>query len=85
MKVTIGVVGLVVNNRADHAPEVQRVLTKYGNVITSRMGIPNKSKDKGFITLGVEGDQDEINCLTQELRSIDGVCVSSTVIEEDRA
>ena len=82
MPATTGVVGVVVNNRAEHAQEVQTVLTRHGNIITSRMGTPNRTKDKGFITLAVEGDRAEIDSLTQELRAITGVQVSYSLIDE---
>ncbi|MEW6522384.1 MAG: TM1266 family iron-only hydrogenase system putative regulator [Bacillota bacterium] len=80
-RMTTGVVGLIVNNRADHAPEVQRVLTRYGNIITSRMGTPSRNKERGFITLAVEGKRCQIDSLTEELRGVEGVQVSSTLVE----
>lgn len=44
-------VGLQVPNRADLAPAVQSIITKYGDNIMGRFGLPSPDKEKGLIVL----------------------------------
>jgi len=44
----ICIVGILVDERANHAPEVQQVLTKHGSQILSRNGIPDPGRQRGI-------------------------------------
>lgn len=80
--ITAGLVGLIISDRADHAPEVQEVLTRFGGIITSRMGTPSRDRERGFITLTVEGGRGQIAALTAELSKVEGVRVTSSLIDD---
>ncbi|MTI79562.1 MAG: hypothetical protein FH758_01575 [Firmicutes bacterium] len=82
MKRDITIVGLIVDERASYAPEVQDVLTKYGVQILSRSGIPTPSKDKGIITLIMESSEQERLEIEQDLQSIGGVQVRTMNFDE---
>ncbi|MBM7855411.1 putative iron-only hydrogenase system regulator [Desulfohalotomaculum tongense] len=77
MERDITILGLLVDERASHAPEVQDVLTRYGARILSRSGIPAPSKNRGIITLTMEASQQERQEMEQELGQIHGVQVRS--------
>ncbi|MDK2887909.1 putative iron-only hydrogenase system regulator [Desulfofundulus australicus DSM 11792] len=76
----ICVVGILVDGRAEKAPEVQQVLTRHGSRILSRSGIPDPSRRRGIITLTMEADDDERRMLEQELQQIQGVVVKSVAL-----
>ncbi|MTI81917.1 MAG: hypothetical protein FH758_13785 [Firmicutes bacterium] len=75
MQRDITVLGLLVDERASHAPEVQDVLTRYGAQILSRSGIPAPSKNRGIITLTMEASDQERHEIEQDLGGIHGVQV----------
>lgn len=62
------------------APKVQEILTKYGCIIHTRLGLHEASADScsasGLILLNLLGDkQEEIDKLYKELAEIEGVKV----------
>ncbi|WP_027632152.1 hypothetical protein [Clostridium hydrogeniformans] len=64
--------------RNSSAPEAQEILTKYGCIIQTRIGLHEASKDicsqSGLILLNLLKDkEDDIHGLNEELNSIDGV------------
>jgi len=71
----IRIVGILVESRAAHAPEVQEVLTRYGSSILMRCGIPDPGRERGIITLTMQSGEDEYRSLENELQGIDGVSV----------
>lgn len=82
MKRDICVVGLVVDERACHAPEVQVVLTRHGSRILSRNGIPDPGRRRGIITLTMQATDEERQCLEDDLNKIQGVSVKSFCLAE---
>ncbi|SHJ34000.1 hypothetical protein [Desulfofundulus thermosubterraneus] len=80
MQKDICVVGILVDGRADRAPEVQQVLTRHGSRILSRSGIPDPSRRRGIITLTMEADESERKTLEQDLQQIEGVVVKSVAL-----
>ncbi len=67
------VVGIVVDERAKHGPDVQQVLTRYGSSILSRNGIPDPSKKRGIITLTMQAEHGQAAKLKEDLEQIEGV------------
>lgn len=70
---TVSVVGIVIENRADKADDVQNIITKYGDSIISRMGVPSSDRYTGIITIALEADTDRAAGFVGELKSIGGV------------
>lgn len=77
MERDICIVGILVDERASQAPEVQQVLTKHGSQILSRNGIPDPGRQRGIINLTMQANDNERQSLENELKRIDGVLVKS--------
>lgn len=75
---SLSLIGILVDKRTKSAPQLQEVLTKYGDSVLSRVGIhdPNE-EDQGIITLTVRDEEDKLEQLRFELSNIDGVLVKS--------
>lgn len=78
----ICIVGILVEDRACRAPEVQLVITRYGANILSRSGIPDPTKSRGIITLTMEAFNREAEALVEDLGHIDGVTARSLCLVE---
>jgi len=79
----LAVMGILLKNRREQAPEVQEVLTKYGDLILARSGVHDPAKDRGLISLTVEGADEEIGALAKELKSAAGASVSTAFFDQD--
>ena len=77
MQRDIYIVGLMIDERDQKAPNVQQIITRYGSSILCRNGIPSPSRERGIITLTMEAYPEEYNEMEQELRQIKGVTVES--------
>ncbi len=80
MEKNICIVGILVDERAHRAPEVQQVLTRHGSRILSRSGIPDPGRRRGIITLTMEADESERRTLERDLQQIEGVVVKSVAL-----
>lgn len=74
----IAIVGVIITNRTI-VPEVQSVLSDFGDIIIGRMGVPDKANGINAIALIVEGDNEQLSALTGKLGRIDSVSVKSAV------
>ncbi|MBT9134858.1 MAG: hypothetical protein DDT37_01312 [Firmicutes bacterium] len=70
MKKEISIVGLLVDQRAEHAPDVQRILSDFGRCVLGRFGIPAHDENHGLITLVMECDEETSRQLIQRLEQI---------------
>ena len=75
----VGVVAVIVKKRTSGAPEVNQVLTQYGDIILGRMGLPYAARDLNIITLIVDATTDEVGALTGKLGTLEGVSVKSAL------
>lgn len=75
MAESMTVLGIMIDQRAWKAPHVQEIITRHGDRILCRMGIPTPSKENGLITLVVEGEQNHARLFCEELQTIEGVQV----------
>lgn len=78
------IVAIAIDPRSKVAPTVQKILTKYGCIIKTRLGLHETSDDacseRGLILLQIPADADRISELKHELLSIDGIAVNSMTI-----
>jgi putative iron-only hydrogenase system regulator len=74
----IGVIGIVVQNRAV-APQVNQILSDHAAIIIGRMGLPYRQKDISVISLIVDGTTDELGALTGKLGNLPHVTVKSAL------
>lgn len=77
----LGVMGIYLSDRREQAPDVQEVLTKYGDMIRGRTGIHDARTSTGLITLALEADREEIQALEAELEDVSGVEVSTALFK----
>ncbi|MFA5161326.1 MAG: TM1266 family iron-only hydrogenase system putative regulator [Elusimicrobiales bacterium] len=75
----VGVVAVLVADRKHSAPKVNEILTKHGDIIVGRMGMPYHQRDLHVITLIVDGTNDEIGALTGKLGAVKDVTVKSAL------
>jgi putative iron-only hydrogenase system regulator len=75
----LGFVGIIVEDRKDGAPLVNKVLAEYGEHIVARVGMPYKERHCFVITLTVDMTTDQLGALTGKLGAIKGVTVKSAL------
>jgi len=70
------ILGVLITDRKKEAGEVQKVLTKFGCSIKTRLGLHEASDEtcsnEGLILLELTGDYKEMDKLEKELESIEG-------------
>lgn len=76
--VRLGFVGVVVEER-HQAEAVNRVLSKFGDIIRGRIGIPDRETGSAVIGLIVEGTNDQVGAMTGMLGNLQGVTVKSAL------
>ena len=79
MKKRLGFVGIIIENRADSAAQVNEILSEYGELIAGRLGLPYEKRNCCVITLIVEATTDDIGQLSGKLGQLDGVTVKSAL------
>lgn len=83
MQQNICIVGLLVNEKSQQAPDVQQVLSRYGTLILHRSGIPYSDCDRGIINVTMRASNEELDNFKTELSKIDGVKVESLCLVDD--
>ena len=81
----LGVIGIVIEGNREAVPQVQAVLSEYGELIKGRMGLPDKEHSIHIISIIIEGSNEQITALTGKLGRLPSVSVKSalTKIELD--
>ena len=74
----IGFIGIVLE-KLENAEKVNRVISEYQDVVTARVGVPDRENARGVIGLIVRGDNLRIGSFTSRLGNVDGVTVKSAV------
>ena len=74
----LAIVGVIITNRTI-VPEVQSVLSDFGDIIIGRMGVPDRAKGINAIALIVEGNNEQLSALTGKLGRLDSVAVKSAI------
>jgi hypothetical protein len=74
------IVGIHITERVEHAPEVQRVLSAFGNNIRTRLGLnDSKHAGAGLILLEMVGAEKKADEMMARLRKITGVGVKKII------
>lgn len=70
---------ILIDKRTNSAPKVQEILTTYGSIIETRLGIheTDDSQEEGLILLVLRDDKEEISNLADELKEVTGVKVNT--------
>lgn len=74
----LAIVGVIITNRTI-VPEVQSVLSDFGDIIIGRMGVPDRANGINAIALIVEGNNEQLSALTGKLGRLDSVAVKSAI------
>ncbi len=77
----IRIIGIRVTPQVQDAVQIQNILTMYGNIIRTRLGLNEETDEQGnrygIILLELAGDPDQFEALQQRLLKIDGLSVKS--------
>jgi hypothetical protein len=75
----IRIIGIKVTPDVSDATQVQSILTMYGNIIRTRLGLNEEVDEKGnrygIILLELSGDPEQFEMLQRRLERIDGLVV----------
>ena len=77
MEKRLGIIGIFIQDRDQSAPQVNKTLGEYSDIVVGRMGIPFREKGVSCISLIIEATTDELGALTGKLGMLDGVKVKS--------
>lgn len=73
------ILGIQITNRLAKAPEVQKLFTKYGGNIKTRLGLhdvgENISAPSGLVLLEMFGKEQDVLQMENELKGIEGMRV----------
>lgn len=72
METKVAVIGIIVEN-LDSVPELNSILSEYGESIVGRMGIPYHKKHVNLISIVIDAEEDVINALSGKIGKLDGV------------
>lgn len=78
----LGFIGIIIENRRNAAPQINQILTEFGELILGRMGVPHVKHDYFIITLIIDATTDELGSLTGKLGKIEGVTIKSALSKE---
>ena len=68
----VAVLGIIVENK-ESVPELNAILSEFGDCIIGRLGIPYHKKGVSVISIAVDSKQDTINTLSGKIGRLDGV------------
>lgn len=77
MEKRLGFIGLIIENRAQNASNVNTLLSEFGDIILARTGVPCPARNCSAITLVIDATTDQLGSLTGKLGRIEGVSVKS--------
>lgn len=72
---------VLLGKRNAEAPEVQKVFTRFGDCILSRLGVHECTASDGLISLNIRSSDEVITNFENELSSISGVTVKHMLIK----
>ena len=79
MERRLGFVGIIIEDRRQAASKVNEILSRHGEHILARTGLPFAQASGGVIALIVQATTDELGDLTGRLGQVPGVTVKSAL------
>lgn len=70
MENSVGGVVIVVEDREKLAPQVNAILTEFGELIVGRVGLPYRERNKYVITVVVDGDSAVVGEMVDKLQAL---------------
>jgi hypothetical protein len=81
----VTVLGFILTNRSENAPQVQKLLTEFGCSIKTRLGLHEVNEQQcstsGLLLLELFGDESASIELERQLRAIHGLQVQKMLFE----
>jgi len=77
----LAVVSVIVENRGV-SPQINALLSEFGEYVIGRMGIPYKEKGVNIISVALDAPTEIINKLTGKIGMIDGVTAKTLMHKE---
>jgi hypothetical protein len=81
----ITILGFILTNRSENAPQVQKLLTEFGCSIKTRLGLHEVNEQQcstsGLLLLELFGDESASIELERQLRAIHGLQVQKMLFE----
>lgn len=74
------IMGVLVNQRDKHSPQVQKIFAKYDQIIIGRMGSPDPNREEGLISLNLKATPQQAESFANELSQIEGVTAKSLAL-----
>ena len=74
MEKTIGFIGIIVED-LDKVPELNKLLSEYGNSILGRMGLPCHDRASNIITVVIEAREEVIGAFVEKIQGLGGIRV----------
>lgn len=84
MEERIGFVGIVLDDLSA-APKVNATISRYQDMVTGRIGIPDHQRESAVIGLIVCGSPEKVGQMTGQLGNIPGVTVKSALTGKTRS
>lgn len=75
-EIRLGFVGIVIEERTS-VPQVNQILSSFGEIIQGRMGLPGHEQGQAVICLIVRGTNEQLGAMTGRLGNLPGVQVKS--------
>ncbi|GFM37250.1 CopG family transcriptional regulator [Desulfovibrio psychrotolerans] len=76
----MGVVSIIVGNREKDAGTVNDILSRHGEIILARMGLPCRERGLSVIAVIIEATTDQVGALTGQLGRLASVKVKASVV-----
>jgi len=80
MNKRMGVVSVIVGNRKQDAGMVNDIISRHGELVLARMGVPCRDRGVSVIALIIEATTNEVGSLTGQLGSLPSVRVKSSLV-----
>lgn len=80
MEERIGSILILVESK-EQVEELNRIISRYSDIVIGRQGIRLKDKGKSIISLVLEGDTDALGGLSGQLGRLKGIQVKSVVLK----
>ena len=74
----VSILAIAVKDRLQAAPQVNALLSRYGDQIVARIGIPKNGLN--LISVIIETTEEEIDSVTAKLKTIDNVQVKTLTV-----
>ena len=68
----LAVISLIIENR-DRSPEINAILSEFGEYVVGRMGVPYKERGVSVICVTVDAPAEVVNSITGKIGMLEGV------------